>query len=611
MNFQDVKKWLHLLGYNWKALLGFELLYKMITVSLALPGFRLLLNAILKITGYPYLTKQNLPQFFTSPLTIICILLILILMTFYTLIDMGAVIFILDQSSQNHKTTVGIAFRWSVKKACRMFLPQNLPMVVVTLFMLPFLHLGFGSSLISSLNFVHAATYFIVRNQWLQITFAIGFVLLYALWLRWVYIFHYYELEGWGFFFGARKSARLGRGHHIVDGLILLVLQLILAGLYYLTSFLGIFLIFMAKKICDAMGMVGIVISSGVVVLLGILLVSFFALSLPVSFATISVLYYKRKGQRNEPDHRKTPLLESRISKKLHRRMVQVGALIFAGAILLSAFTIYQTYHGKLSLDVEHVRQTQVTAHRGASHYYPENTMAAFKGAEAQGADWIELDVQQSKDEKIFVMHDSSFKRTTGVAKRAWELDWADIQKLDAGSSFSRDFEGERIPLLNTVLRYCKKTGMRANIELKPSGHEVDFEKSVVEIVQKNHMEKNCVVTSQDYSVLHRVKECDRQIRTVYVMSVAIGNIGLLRDADDFSIEYSFITESLVRRLHNGGHEVYAWTVDTYENMDRMINMGVDNIITDDVPLGRDRIAKSRTTNAVDDLIGYMQKIFG
>ena len=83
MNFQDVKKWLHLLGYNWKALLGFELLYKMITVSLALPGFRLLLNAILKITGYPYLTKQNLPQFFTSPLTIICILLILILMTFY------------------------------------------------------------------------------------------------------------------------------------------------------------------------------------------------------------------------------------------------------------------------------------------------------------------------------------------------------------------------------------------------------------------------------------------------------------------------------------------------------------------------------------------------
>ena len=94
-------------------------------------------------------------------------------------------------------------------------------------------------------------------------------------------------------------------------------------------------------------------------------------------------------------------------------------------------------------------------------------------------------------------------------------------------------------------------------------------------------------------------------------MSVAIGNIGLLRDADDFSIEYSFITESLVRRLHNGGHEVYAWTVDTSENMDRMINMGVDNIITDDVPLGRDRIAKSRTTNAVDDLIGYMQKIFG
>ena len=77
----------------------------------------------------------------------------------------------------------------------------------------------------------------------------------------------------------------------------------------------------------------------------------------------------------------------------------------------------YQVITGNANFNIEYVRKMDITAHRGASVKYPENTMAAFVGAKNLGADWIELDVQQTKDKKIVVSHDTNLKRVTGVDK--------------------------------------------------------------------------------------------------------------------------------------------------------------------------------------------------
>lgn len=89
--------------------------------------------------------------------------------------------------------------------------------------------------------------------------------------------------------------------------------------------------------------------------------------------------------------------------------------LILITALCICTILIYNSATEHMNPQVEYLRTTEVTAHRGASAFYPENTMAAFEGAIEFGADWIELDVQQSKDGKIFVMHDHSFYRTTGL----------------------------------------------------------------------------------------------------------------------------------------------------------------------------------------------------
>ncbi len=194
-----------------------------------------------------------------------------------------------------------------------------------------------------------------------------------------------------------------------------------------------------------------------------------------------------------------------------------------------------------------------MTAHRGASVDYPENTMAAFEGAKELGADWIELDVQQSRDGQIFVMHDTNFMRTAGVDRNTWEMDYDEIRLLDVGSSFGSGFEGERVPLLSEVIAFAKRNGIKLNIEMKPTGHEREFEQRVAEIIEAERFWDKCVVTSQVYGVLEEVKLCDSRIQTVYVMSLAYGDINRLAAADHFSIEASSITEKMVSDVHNAG----------------------------------------------------------
>jgi glycerophosphoryl diester phosphodiesterase len=111
----------------------------------------------------------------------------------------------------------------------------------------------------------------------------------------------------------------------------------------------------------------------------------------------------------------------------------------------------------------------KVIAHRGASKYAPENTLAAFKLAKARGASWVEFDVQLTQDNVPVVLHDNTLERTTTGRGLIYQHNYADIAKLDAGSWFSSEFSHEKISTLTEVLDFLIQHGMHANIEIKDS----------------------------------------------------------------------------------------------------------------------------------------------
>lgn len=138
---------------------------------------------------------------------------------------------------------------------------------------------------------------------------------------------------------------------------------------------------------------------------------------------------------------------------------------------------------------------------------------------------------------------------------------------------------------------------------MKPTGYEQDFEKHVADIIAEARFQEDCVITSQVYEVLENIKACDKNIPTAYVMSLAYGEINSLAAADHFSIEAASITDKIVSDVHNAGKELYAWTVNTEESINRMIDLNVDNIITDDVTLAKECILLSRTSDVVAEYV--------
>ena len=422
--------------------------------------------------------------------------------------------------------------------------------------------------------------------------------------LRNLYSFFFFTLEQ---DYSVRANARSKRRTvltYLFDIGCLVLIQLLFYLVYQVTSRIGIALINLIQEMVSDYSAPTVVLLSGAMVLMTVILTILSAASTPISFAIISIRYYRYMGGQKRHH---IPAKEIHISKRYRKNIIRAMLAAFMIAIILTSTYIVGFAKGDYSIRMEEIHSIAVTAHRGASTAYPENTMSAFEGAMEQGADWIELDVQQSKDGYIFVSHDTNFKRITGVDKNSWEMNYKDIKKLDAGTFHSEEFSDEYMPLLIEVIDYAKLHGLKLNIELKPTGHETDFEASVIDIINDEHFAGNCVVTSQKYQVLKNIRAYDSDIKTIYVTSLAYGDVGHLDAADGYSVEASSISQKLVDRVHNEGKEIYGWTVNTKVGAKRLIRLGVDNIITDDVPMVQTCIYKSKAGNVLTEYVEWLE----
>lgn len=591
--------------YNWKALAGFELIYKFASGLLFLPLLWNVFDWIMEAGGYTYLTLENIVPFLTQPFTVVSLFFLLLLAAAYAMIEISAIVFVIDQSKQKYKVHFQQILKFSVKNAARVWKRKNFFLVLVVLLLIPFLNIGLGSSILTTISIPEFILDYIAANEILSLLLCIVTVLLLVLMMRWLYAFHYFTLEGCSFAEARKKSAQLGRKKRFRDLRALLWVQFV-SAVFLVLFFIAVVTAALAVTSLFSSEFVLQWVASTVIWMMLLFAITVAGmLAGPFSYGCVSVLYYRHKEEAGEaPVYSKAPQYNQRgFSRGLLRCMyVLAGCIVVAGSFGLG----YLLCSGKLNPQIEYIRTMEITAHRGASAFYPENTMAAFVGAKELGADWIELDVQQCKDGQIIVIHDSNLQRTTGVNRNTWDMTYEEIAKLDAGSFFDPVYAGEKIPLLSEVVQFAKERDIKLNIELKPTGHETEFEKCVVDIIRSAGMERECVITSQVYEVLERVKAYDESVQTVYVMSLAYGDINRLTAADHFSVEATSATESLVSRVHNAGKQIYAWTVNTQDSIHKMIEKNVDNIITDDIELAKQCVYESRYS----DLLTEYMKLF-
>ena len=230
-----------------------------------------------------------------------------------------------------------------------------------------------------------------------------------------------------------------------------------------------------------------------------------------------------------------------------------------------------------------------IIAHRGASAYYPENTIASFKGAIAMGADMVELDVQMTLDGEVVVFHDEEIKRCTNGRGRIADYALASLKKLDAGSWFDEKFSGEEIPLLAEVLSLCKDK-IAVNIEIKTEAVkgviQGGIEEKCLQIVNQIGMREHVVYSSFSPLALRHLRQLDSKVPIAvlfekkYYDAKLPSEIVVSLKGNAFNCSRRELNRTWLADLKQHGIPVNVYTVNDEKSMKRFYAQGVDGIFT-------------------------------
>lgn len=226
-------------------------------------------------------------------------------------------------------------------------------------------------------------------------------------------------------------------------------------------------------------------------------------------------------------------------------------------------------------------------AHRGARGQAPENTLAAFELALAQGADGIELDVIRCATGEIVVMHDDTIDRTTNGSGRIADFAYDTLRQLDAGSWFAPQYSGEHIPTLAEVLD-AMGGKLRINIEIKGRSFRSDgIETEIAAMVRARGLAQSIIVSSFNPWALRRMKRAAPEIQIALLYSARSpawlrrGQPRLWLRPQALHPEQGLVDQAYVRWAHRHGYRANVWTVNEPDDMRRLISFGVDGLITD------------------------------
>ena len=321
-------------------------------------------------------------------------------------------------------------------------------------------------------------------------------------------------------------------------------------------------------------------------------------------FASIHFQLYQDIGSDQSKDSLRLDATVSKVKGsgfQLTKTRVIVVAVV--GTVIASVIGVFAIKSVPLE---DHV---QIMAHRGSSNSAPENTMAAIRQAIEDGADWVEIDVQETADGTVVVFHDSDFMKLAGVDLKIWNATMTDLKNIDIGSWFGAEFKNERVPTLGEILDQCRgKIGV--NIELKYYGHDKQLEQRVVDIVESHEMVDSIVVMSLKMDAVRKMKSIRPRWKVGLLMSVSAGNLKKI-NADFLAVNAGFADRSFTMAAHRSGKEVYAWTVNDAATMSVMIGRGVDGLITDKPALARSVLQQRASMSAPERLLVELGGLFG
>ncbi|GAA3400297.1 glycerophosphodiester phosphodiesterase [Paenibacillus hodogayensis] len=562
------------LAFTSRQVFMFELLYKTLTLFIFIPAITFIFHNLLRLGGFAGATNYELLHFVLSRYGFLCMLILIPVATILIFLEFSILIIIAYHGQNKQRIGLIQAFLQSLAYLPSLFKYGFLGWALYLLLVLPLLSSGLGS-LLPSLEIPDFISGELFKTGGGTLLFVGVIAVVTYFNIRWTFLLHMIVIEGTvSFWNAAKKSAAIQKKSYIrmtVVTLCVIFLYLLVVILMMAVVLGAVILVYLAwPQQTGYAEFVRLILSKSAVLCL--YMATLFLT--PLYVTTLTAMYTAKADPAHavlqKPDWN---AMESRSSQNrglLHkhkRKLIALGLITAVATALVLVPAI-----GEVQLDD---KQATIMAHRGYTSKGPENTLEAIQGAIEANADFAEIDILETKDGELAVIHDTNLKRLTGRNAEVYNLTMEELRKLEVKQG---NMTG-RISSLAEVMDAARGK-IKLNIEVKTHGKEQDLVNTVIRTIRNNHFQTECVVQSLDYDIVQKIKAAEPGLQVGYIMFAGVPDIKRI-GADFVVMEQYMVNESVVASAKLHHKPLYVWTVNTKDSMERFFGMGVDGIITD------------------------------
>ncbi|MGG0759973.1 glycerophosphoryl diester phosphodiesterase membrane domain-containing protein [Bacillus paramycoides] len=551
--------------------LTFQLVYKLLAAIVFIPLFGIIFNKLLYFGGYANATNDELLAFLKTPYGILAIVILSILALFLIFTEFAVLIIISYFAHKRQKVKLRPILYKTVTYLPTLFTYCLPGFILYAVVLLPLLNMGYETALIPQIQIPNFITGELFKTTMGQVGYYTFFAVVAYLNLRWIFVLPIVVLEQKPFRMAARKSATLVK-ESFFKLLFFLVGFFISIGIVYVV-FLGIYLLCLwgVYEFTNPKGTFALLAESTMSVFLTSTLYLFSFIVTPFYIMAITRLYLQKVPVEDV-------LLEEGLDyskTKADKCFFQKHRWKFIGVYIVGIITAGMVVAFIVTFISNSYKEPIIMAHRGYISKGVENTKEAVQGAIDAKADYAEIDVLQTKDGELAVIHDLKLKRLANANVHVSDLTMDELRQL----TLSQDGFSGQISTLDEIIKLAKDK-IKLNIEVKLHGGEKDFVNKVLKTIKDNDFEKQCVIQTLHYPLIKEFKRANPDIKVGYILYASRANLKNVK-ADFYVAEEYMLNKKLVKEARKLNKPIYVWTVNDMESLKAYYKLNVDGIITD------------------------------
>jgi glycerophosphoryl diester phosphodiesterase len=605
LTFQLIKE-------NWRTLLLFEVIYRIIGLAIIFPLANQLLYASISIQGKSYITNADFIEYIFDPVTIFIYLIIIILFGIYVLFEIVTLSYLFHETYYKNPIHIESLLLTALLRTMEVLKKYHLTIILSSLVFFGLIEVLHIAGIASTINIPDIITEQITSVLAVQIVFVGSIMILVLLFFMTIFYEIQCVIANRSFKASFSHSKKIMKGNYLAIVIDFLVLNGLLNFILYVLYLFVICVVALIVMITvNQAALLGIMLSGVYTIYLSIGFVGTILL-MPFNFAWINAWYYEHKVTKDIDLEKTFNLYTTKpsILRNLWFRRIMIGLLVIV--IGLNVILIQRTIFSNDN-PIQLFDNPAVIAHRGSSFDAPENTLSAIQKAIDDGADAVEVDVRFTSDSIPVLMHDPTTQRTTNDSQIRYisETTLEELQKLDVGSWFDPAFENERIATLEEALLLARQGNIDLYIELKAS--HPNIVNILLELFTRTRMSNHIKLLSFNGLLLEQIKAENDRIETVMLLSSFLGNLEVLIEntyIDTYGLRYTLIMNNTdyVRRLKESGKKIYVYTVNDPDRIIEMNKLGVDGIISDVPILTRELVYQDTTSEQFDQILEALFK---